>query len=372
MGRILLFGATGYTGRLVARELVRNGAAPVLVGRSGDAVRTLVEDLEPLAPGGRSATFELAELSRPASLRRLVRAPDDVLISTIGPYTRVGAVALDAAVGAGCGYVDCSAEPAFVRHVFDDYDSRARRSGARLLTGMGNESVAGNLAASILLDRAPGVTRLDVGYFATGPFGPSSGSVASAAAVMLDPSFVLRRRKLVAERPGASVRSFPVGDTSLSGISIAGTEALTLPRRYPGLQQVTVYVGWAGRWSKLTSAAGALASNAFVVPGVSSAVGAVVRTALGGASSEGPAEHVRTRSRSVVVAEGFNADGSLLGRVRVEGPNPYDLTGRLLAWSAQLLSRGAVTGVGTLGPVDMIGADALLAGCLALGLGEVD
>ncbi|MFN8125517.1 MAG: hypothetical protein U0R64_03275 [Candidatus Nanopelagicales bacterium] len=50
MARIILFGATGYTGRLVARDLVRTGAAPVLVGRSVEALTALVEELDDSAP----------------------------------------------------------------------------------------------------------------------------------------------------------------------------------------------------------------------------------------------------------------------------------------------------------------------------------
>lgn len=374
MAQILLYGATGYTGRLVARELVRTGAAPVLVGRSGDRLRTLVEDLEPLAPSGRSATSAVADLGEPGSLRRLLQSPDDVLVSVVAPYTRVGSVLVEAAIDAGCAYLDCSAEPAFVRRVFDHYGQPARRAGARLLPGMGNEFVSGNLAAALLIDRFAHeqLVRLDVGYFVTGPFGTSSGSVASAAAVTLDPSFVFRAGRVAAERPGASVRSFDVDGHSMSAISLGGSEALSLPRTAPDLRQVTVYVGWLGRWSRVTAAAGALTANALSVPGVSSAVGAVFRTALGGASAAGQADHVRARSRAVAVAEGFAAGGTRIGRVEVEGQNPYDLTASLLTWSARMLARRAEKDVGALGPIDAFGLDAVASGCLALGLVEVD
>jgi short subunit dehydrogenase-like uncharacterized protein len=101
-------------------------------------------------------------------------------------------------------------------------------------------------------------------------------------------------------------------------------------------------------------------------------MGAVFRSALGGASAEGPADHVRARSRSIVVAEGTDADGETLGRIMIEGVNPYDLTATLLTWSARMLSRRADKGVGALGPAEAFGLDALVSGCLALGLAEVD
>ena len=114
MARIVLFGATGYTGRLIARDLVRTGAAPLLVGRSADTLTAMVEELNDTAPGGRAASFEVADLDRPGSLRRLLESPDDVVVSAVGPFARLGSVAVEAAIDAGCAYVDCTGEPAFI------------------------------------------------------------------------------------------------------------------------------------------------------------------------------------------------------------------------------------------------------------------
>lgn len=374
MARIVLFGATGYTGRLIARDLVRTGAAPLLVGRSADTLTALVDELNDTAPGGRAASFEIADLDRPGSLRRLLDSPDDVVVSAVGPFARLGSVAVEAAIDAGCAYVDCTGEPAFIRRVFEDYGPRAARTGARLLPAMGYDFVPGNLAGALLLRRyqGAGLTGLRIGYFVTGPFGPSSGSVASAAGIMLDPSFAWRDGAVQSERPGAHVHSFDVSDGDADAMSLGGTEHFALPRLDPALRDVAVHVGWAGRWSRAASAASGLAAGARQVPGIGSAMGAVFRTALGGASAEGPADHVRARSRSIVVAEGVAADGAELGRVTVEGPNPYDLTAALLTWSARMLSRRAEKGVGTLGPVDAFGLDALVSGCLAIGLAETD
>lgn len=374
MSRIILFGATGYTGRLVARELVRTGSAPTLVGRSSQALTELVDELNEEAPGGRAAAFEVADIDRPASLRRLLHSPDDVVVSAVGPYARLGSVAVEAAIDAGCAYVDCAGEPAFIRQIFGVYGPKARRTGARLLTAMGYDFLPGNLAGSLLIERyrEAGLRRVQVGYFVTGPFAASSGSVASAAGVMLDPSFAFRDGELFTERPGAQVATFDVDGTATTGLSLGGSELFTLPRLDSQLTDVAVHVGWAGRWARAASAASTLAAGARQLPGVGTAVGAVFRTALGGASAEGPADHIRARSRSLVVADGFTADDQPLGRIRVEGPNPYDLTAAVLTWSARMLSRRADKAVGALGPVEAFGLDALVSGCLALGLAEQD
>jgi hypothetical protein len=71
-----------------------------------------------------------------------------------------------------------------------------------------------------------------------------------------------------------------------------------------------------------------------------------------------------------VVAEALDEDGALLSRVELTGPNPYTLTGRLLAWAARQALAGQVQGAGVLGPVQAFGLDALAAGCASIGLVE--
>jgi short subunit dehydrogenase-like uncharacterized protein len=368
--RVLLLGATGYTGRLAARDMVRRGVAPILLGRDGDRLRLMVDELAPEAPGESLPSFEVVDLDRPASLQRLLHAPDNVLVSTVGPFARRGRAAVEAAIAAGCAYIDTTEEPLFIRRVFDDYGPRAEQTGARLLPAFGFCFVPGNLAGALLLRRYPAaeISRIDIGYFVTGGFTPSSGTIASSAQIALDPSHTLRRGKIITERPGARSLSFEVDGQAKSTVSIGGTEQYCLPRIAPRLQAVNTQAGWIGRWSLAWSAAGALAGNPLQVPGVGAAVGAVMRSALGGASATGPADHQRARNRTVVIAAARNPAGGEVGRVRVEGPNPYDLTAALLRWGTQMLVRRAEKGSGALGPVDAFGFDAFTSGCLALGI----
>lgn len=371
--RILLFGATGYTGRITASILVRSGAAPVLVGRSETALRELVRKLSPDAPAGRKPTYAIADATSPETLRSLLRSPDDVLISTVGPFQRLGRAAVEAVIDAGAAYVDSTGEPSFIREVFERHGRRAERTGARLLPAMGYDFAPGNLASSLLISRCdPPPERVDVGYFVRGPYSPSSGTVGTMAGIMLAPSYALKNGEIISQRTAAGVRSFRVGDANKDGVSIGGTEQFALRAIDPVLHDVNVYVGWTGRWSRAASAAGAMTSNAMQVPGIGTAVGAVMRAAVGGASDTGPAAHQRSRATSFVVAESPDPDGGPVRRVQVEGPNPYDLTGQLLTWSARMLSRRAEKNVGAMGPVSAFGPDAFVAGCMALGLAETD
>ena len=92
MSRIVLFGATGYTGGLAARSLAAQGARPVLAGRRQEALEELAGEL-----GGLEIAS--ADAGRPESVRALL-APGDVLVTTVGPMARWGRPALDAAIRA--------------------------------------------------------------------------------------------------------------------------------------------------------------------------------------------------------------------------------------------------------------------------------
>src|SRR5215210_6369376 len=140
--RIVLFGATGYTGRLTAERLVAQGERPVLAGRSPTRVAELAERL-----GGLE--WRQADVARPQSVAALVRA-GDVLVTTVGPFTRWGEPALRAAIAAGAVYLDSTGEPAFVRRVFEEH----RAAGATLMPAMGYDFVPGALAGALALEDA--------------------------------------------------------------------------------------------------------------------------------------------------------------------------------------------------------------------------
>ena len=82
-GRIVLLGATGYTGRLVAAALAQRGAKPVLAGRDPAKLAPLAERLGGLETAKTDATDV-------AAVRRLVDR-GDVLVTTVGPFVRLGA-----------------------------------------------------------------------------------------------------------------------------------------------------------------------------------------------------------------------------------------------------------------------------------------
>jgi short subunit dehydrogenase-like uncharacterized protein len=367
MARIVLFGATGYTGRLTADALARRGARPVLAARSEGKVRALAEQL-----GGLE--HAVADVERPESIRALVSS-GDVLVSTVGPFLRWGAPAVEAALAAGAHYIDSTGEPPFIRRVFEEWGPRALTARCALLTAMGYDFVPGNLAAALALRRAAGAPRVRVGYFFTGGGSlrgaASGGTIASLAGVMLERGFAWRGGRLRDERGAARVYTFAGRDEKLTGVSVAGSEHLSLPRLHPELRDVEVYLGWFGPAARPMQAFSAAGDAAMRIPGLKAGADRLVgRLAKG--STGGPDAEARSRSGSLVVAEAIDVAGDVLARVELRGPNGYSYTSDMLAWAAEHAAAGDIRGTGALGPVEAFGLDELRDANGSIGCAEVE
>lgn len=361
-GRIVLFGATGYTGELTAVALAERGAAPVLAARSRDTAQALAARL-----GGLDVA--VADVGRPDSVRALVTR-GDVLVSTVGPFVRWGAPAVQAAIAAGAAYLDSTGEPPFIRAVFERYGGGAQAAGCALLTAFGYDWVPGNLAGALALREAgEAAVRVDIGYFALGDLraGTSGGTAASLAGVIAEPGFAFRDGVLRTVRLAERVRSFRTGSAERPAASVAGSEHFGLARVTPQLREVNVYLGGFGPLTRPLQAATAGGAIITKVPGVREALGAVTRRLVKG-STGGPDAAARAGTGAHVTACAYDAAGTQLSDVHLRGGNPYDFTAQILAWGAERALAGEITGTGALGPVEAFGLDALADGCAQAGL----
>jgi len=365
-GRIVVFGATGYTGEQTARALVTRGARPILAARSPERLEALAAEL-----GGLDAIA--ADVGKPESVRALVE-PDDVLLSTVGPFSRYGEPAVTAAVDAGASYLDSTGEPAFIRRVFEQHGPRAERAGVALLTAFGYDWVPGNLAGAIALEEAgEAATRVEIAYF--NDAGTSGGTKASTITAILDPSFAFRDGELSAEPAGAKARSFNLpGGSRRIALSAGGTEHFGLPSIYPQLRDVDVLIGHSGPQSRLTAGlmravplAVRAVATAFMVPGLRGSVQGLAERRVPG-STGGPDERARRNSSSVVLANAYDRDGRRLSEVRLAGVNPYTFTFEILAWAATRLAESPPARRGALSPAQAFDLDVLEDGVRQAGI----
>jgi short subunit dehydrogenase-like uncharacterized protein len=358
---IVVFGATGYTGRLSAEALVAQGARPLLAGRSESKLAELAERL-----GGLE--WRVADVERPESVAALVQR-GDVLLSTVGPFKRWGEPAVRAAIAAGGVYIDSTGEPPFIRRVFDAFGPPAADAGATLLTAMGYDFVPGTLAGALALEQAgAGAVRVDVGYYALGggPQSLSAGTKASLAGVALDRSFAYRGGRLTTVRSAERMRDFVVRDKPRPGISVGGVEHFTLPAAYPRLREVNVYLGWFAGMSRAVQASSRLSAALYRLPGVPALI-TRASDKLAGAGG-GPAPGTTPGTHSHIAAIAYDHTGAPLAEVHVAGADAYDFTARFLAWAARRAAEHGVRATGAVGPLEAFGLEALEAGCRAAGL----
>ncbi|MET9201238.1 saccharopine dehydrogenase NADP-binding domain-containing protein [Gordonia sp. NPDC003585] len=357
MAKIVLFGATGYTGRLTAAALKARGAQTVLAARNKATLAALADEL-----GG--AETAVADVSDPASVRALL-SRGDVLISTVGPFLRYGQPALDAALDAGAHYLDSTGEGPFIRGVFDR-DEQARDAGVGLLSAFGFDFVPGNLAAGLALDNAPDAVRAEVCYGVVNP-GTSGGTQASIAGMLFEEGFALRDGHLRPANLGARVRNFEIDGKSRTAASLPGSEHLTLVRSYPQLRDVDVYMSAAPNAARGLQFGARLTGLAGKVGVLKKAGNAVVSRAVRG-STGGPSPEQRARASSWVVAEAVDAGGNVVATSTLSGVDPYDFTAAMLAWGADTTLAGGLRTTGALGPVEAFGLPELTAGAAEAGL----
>lgn len=146
---IVLFGATGFTGKLVAEYLAHHapaGVAIALAGRSRDKLERVRAGLPAAA-----ATWPLlvADSADPASLGA-VAGRTKALITTVGPYARLGLPLVEACARQGTHYVDLTGEVQFIRDSIDRFDAIARQTGARIVHSCGFDSIPSDLGVWVL------------------------------------------------------------------------------------------------------------------------------------------------------------------------------------------------------------------------------
>ncbi|NKZ10826.1 NAD(P)H-binding protein [Mycolicibacterium septicum DSM 44393] len=361
--RVVLLGATGYTGDLVLDALLRRGISPVLAGRDRTALHALTQRSDGLE-------YVQADVTDPTSVASLVRR-GDVLITTVGPFERYGYAVANAAAQAGAHYIDSTGEVGFVQELRRQLHTRAANSDTVILPAFGYDYVPGNLAGALALRQAGGAARsLDIGYFATGPLwhGLSQGTRTTMRDGLHLPSTCWRDRGLVDVRTASGVRAFNIRGRHKNGFLVSGTEVLYLPEACPALDNVNVYNGWFPKLSRSASALSAFAAAASHVPGGRMLVDALTRPVIGHPGGPDATERGRTRTHVVAVASSAAAP---LVEVHLEGPSIYSLTGELIAWAAQQIVAGHSQAAGVIGPIEAFGLNALQSGCDEIGLVSV-
>jgi len=149
---VVVFGATGVTGRQVAAYLAERagetGARWAAAGRDGANIRRVLEDV-----GVSGAQTILADVGDPASLLEMA-SRTRVVLNLVGPYTRYGWPVIEACVAGGAHYADLTGEIPFVRRVIDAFHARAAEAQLKLVQVCGFECLPPDFAVLLAAETA--------------------------------------------------------------------------------------------------------------------------------------------------------------------------------------------------------------------------
>ena len=150
---LVVFGATGFVGRLLAAYLADSAPAGTRIALAGRSRSRLLEVRAGLPASAREWPVLEADSGDPASLAALA-ASTRVLATTVGPYARYGLPVVEACAAAGTHYADLTGEVLFVREAIDRVDAVARETGARIVHAAGYDSIPSDLSTMLLAARA--------------------------------------------------------------------------------------------------------------------------------------------------------------------------------------------------------------------------
>lgn len=150
---IVVYGATGYTGRLVAEYLAatygNSGLKWAMAGRSA----AKLAEVRDLIGAPADTPLVVADSDDPASLAAMAQSAQ-VVVTTVGPYQLYGTDVLAACVAAGTHYADLCGEPVWMRQMIDRFDAEAKASGARIAFSCGFDSIPFDLGVLSLQTEA--------------------------------------------------------------------------------------------------------------------------------------------------------------------------------------------------------------------------
>ncbi len=354
-GPIAVYGATGFTGGLIARELVRLGADFLIAGRDRGKLEALSEEL-----GG--VPLAAVAIDDPAGLREMLE-PCSAVVACAGPFGLHGEPVVAAAVDTGTHYLDTTGEQGFMRMVFDRYGTRAAEAGAALVSGMGFDYAPGDLIAALTAEGMGPLEEIVVAYCVYG-FEPTHGTALSGLEIMRGGDVVWSAGDWRPAPRSADGGQWhfpdPIGEQRM--LRYPAGEQVTVPRHVETARVRTLLNGMVvpPRLMPLAVITSPLLGLAMRTP-LRRAMGALVQRL-----PAAPDERSREASRFTISCEARGKSAARRGIVR--GSDVYGLTAVSLAHGALLCADPSYKRRGALAPAQAFDPASFLAALADFGV----
>lgn len=339
--RWMIYGATGYTGRLVAEEAAARGHRPLLAGRDESKLAALADRL--------GLDYRVLRLDNGPVLAQGVKDVALVL-HCAGPFTATSAPMLGACLAAGAHYLDITGEIPVFENTFA-FDGLAKKRGLALISGCGFDVIPTDCLAVDVAGQVPEAANLEIAVAVRSYGNPSAGTAKSMVEIATQGGVVLRDGAL-ASLPlgqGGKTMRFPQGMRLVIPVPLGD---LVTAHRSTGIPNITTYV-------RVSPATARLARWTYPVLHALLQVKAFRRLAQGimGKAAKGPSQHARETGRAIIGARADNAQGQV-SEGWLETPEGYEFTRIATVRCVEKVLDGELAGA--LSPAQAFGADFVL------------
>lgn len=289
----MIYGATGYTGTLVAEEALRRGQRPILAGRSAGKLTRLV--------GRLGLNHVTVRLDDGAALEEALSGVD-LVFHAAGPFVFTSEPMIRACLATGTHYVDITGELVVFENTFS-YDEVAREKGITLMSGAGFDVIPSDCMAKYVADQVPGAVELELAIAAMGS-GTSAGTAKTAIEFLTDVGVVRRDGKLVPYPFGEGVRGIRFSHRELTVLPLPWGD-LSTAYWTTGIPNITTYLAWPPRQIRQIRRSLPVVQALLKVKLLRRLVQAWI-----GRTVKGPDEHARQTGRSYIWARAADKEGN--------------------------------------------------------------
>ncbi len=360
---VVVYGASGYTGRLVCEYLREYGIPFIAAGRSADNVQGAMKSN---VAGIETASYEVVEVIHTAeALTQLFKGASVVLI-TVGPFAKFGPEVVEACLAAKCHYTDTTGEQDWLITLDEQYGAKFAAAGLLLSPGLAQMYTTGEIAAQLCLE-TPGLDTLDIAVFWGG-----SPTVASTQTILVNAAmakaYYLEQNQYVEWQPDAGLYSLSIPGQHEAALALpwGGTSHPVWFKRDPRVSSVKVLGGVFNK--PLMQAVPQIVAAAMkATEGMNDGdrYAALAKTAAGVINSMPPRENPRL-NKSV---DSVHASGPLArAHCTIFGNCNYKQTGLLQAFAAASLLQQAPGRVGFASGCQAFGHHELLGALRSFGL----
>ncbi len=380
---VFIYGATGHTGSLISRALGERGIPLVLSGRDPTRLAQVAETLAAeLGPGAPEIAVKAVLLHEREALEHAC-AQARVIVSCAGPFAQMGEPVLEAAIRTGVPYIDIASEQAFLRTVYETYESAARKRPSLVVNGLAAGGALGDWGAAVAAQalhcamghpppeaEGPGhgqriADEVSICY-ALNHFGASTATQLAAADALVAPGYIWSGDRWDEIAPLSERRLINFGSQvgQRATLSFPAAEVITVPRHVRTRRVQTYFslldTGPFGDWFTRLAPA--------VVWAMPSTMRAAIVDQLRQRISEAPTHPSATDRNFATFAIACEARrGFERARVLMTGRDPYGLTASLVAWAVEELLERTTLPHGMRTPAEVFSAHKALAAAAELG-----